>query len=135
MRKVVNITSVSERRRHRRPGRLYGIGQEPGINGLTKVMAKEWGRYNVQRGNSVGFGFIANPSGCQPLGELDRRDRHEGPQKSKSRNPAGRHRREGESAISLSEAAPGPSKKPPPDPCWFFCSSLSDYVRRRNPDR
>ena len=37
-----------------------------GINGLTKVMAKEWGRYNVNV-NSVGFGFIETRL-VQPLG-------------------------------------------------------------------
>lgn len=55
MRKVVNITSISG---------MDGIaGQagygsaKAGIIGLTKVMAKEWGRYNVNV-NAVGFGFI-----------------------------------------------------------------------------
>ncbi|HWZ31128.1 MAG TPA: SDR family oxidoreductase [Bryobacteraceae bacterium] len=55
MRKVVNITSVSGV--DGIAGQAgYGAGKA-GINGLTKVMAKEWGRYNVNV-NSVGFGFI-----------------------------------------------------------------------------
>jgi 3-oxoacyl-[acyl-carrier protein] reductase len=54
-RKVVNVTSVSG---------VYGnAGQanystaKAGVTGLTKTLAKEWGRYNVQV-NCVCFGFI-----------------------------------------------------------------------------
>src|SRR5215467_13814477 len=55
MRKVVNITSVSGV--DGIAGQAgYGAGKA-GINGLTKVLAKEWGRYNVNV-NSVGFGLI-----------------------------------------------------------------------------
>jgi 3-oxoacyl-[acyl-carrier protein] reductase len=53
MRKVVNITSISGV--DGIAGQAgYGAGKA-GINGLTKVMAKEWGRYNVNV-NSVGWG-------------------------------------------------------------------------------
>src|SRR5579871_514498 len=55
MRKVVNITSVSGVDGNAGQA-AYGAGKA-GINGITKVMAKEWGRYNVCV-NSVGFGFI-----------------------------------------------------------------------------
>jgi 3-oxoacyl-[acyl-carrier protein] reductase len=55
MRKVVNITSISG---------IDGIAGQAGygsgkaaIIGLTKVLAKEWGRYNVNV-NAVAFGFI-----------------------------------------------------------------------------
>jgi 3-oxoacyl-[acyl-carrier protein] reductase len=55
MRKVVNITSVSGI--DGIAGQSgYGSGKA-GIIGLTKVLAKEWGRYNVNV-NAVGFGFI-----------------------------------------------------------------------------
>ena len=65
MRKVVNITSVSGV--DGIAGQAgYGSGKS-GIIGLTKVMAKEWGRYNVNV-NSVGFGFIETRL-VQPLGE------------------------------------------------------------------
>ncbi|MGB8343531.1 MAG: SDR family oxidoreductase [Ktedonobacteraceae bacterium] len=54
-RKVVNVTSVSG---------VYGnAGQanystaKAGVTGLTKTLAKEWGRYNVQV-NCVCYGFI-----------------------------------------------------------------------------
>jgi 3-oxoacyl-[acyl-carrier protein] reductase len=55
VRKVVNVSSIS--------GVLGNAGQvgyaagKAGINGLTKTMAKEWGRYQVTV-NSVGFGLI-----------------------------------------------------------------------------
>jgi 3-oxoacyl-[acyl-carrier protein] reductase len=55
MRKVVNITSIA--------GTDGNAGQsgystgKAGIIGLTKTLAKEWGRYNVNV-NAVGFGLI-----------------------------------------------------------------------------
>ena len=64
MRKVVNITSIS--------GVLGNAGQagygagKAGVVGLTKVLAKEWGRYNINV-NAVGFGLI-NTRMVQPIG-------------------------------------------------------------------
>src|SRR6266404_8982785 len=55
MRKVVNITSISGV--DGIAGQAgYGSGKA-GVTGLTKVLAKEWGRYNVNV-NAVGFGLI-----------------------------------------------------------------------------
>jgi 3-oxoacyl-[acyl-carrier protein] reductase len=54
-RKVVNISSVA--------GLNGNVGQanyssaKAGVTGLTKAIAKEWGRYNVTA-NTVAFGFI-----------------------------------------------------------------------------
>ncbi len=65
MRKVVNITSIA--------GTDGGAGQagyssgKAGIIGLTKMLAKEWGRYNVNV-NAVGFGLIETRL-MQPLAE------------------------------------------------------------------
>jgi len=118
MRKVVNITSVSG---------VDGIAGQAGygagkaaINGLTKVMAKEWGRYNVNV-NSVGFGFIETRL-VQPLGEnatIEMKGRHikVGVQQATrdaiaSHCPLGR-------AGTPEEAAGA---------VLFFCSPLSDYV-------
>jgi 3-oxoacyl-[acyl-carrier protein] reductase len=116
MRKVVNITSVSG---------VDGIAGQAGygsgksaINGLTKVMAKEWGRYNVNV-NSVGFGFIETRL-VQPLGaEIDIKGQKikVGVQQAaidavKVHCPLGR-------AGTVEEAA---------GPVLFFCSPLSDYV-------
>lgn len=118
MRKVVNVTSVSGVDGN--AGQAgYGAGKA-GINGLTKVMAKEWGRYNVNV-NSVGFGFIetrlvqsvqADASiemkghkikvGVQPAAR----------EAVKTHCPLGR--------VGTPEEAAGP--------VLFFCSPLSDYV-------
>src|ERR1035437_8463402 len=55
MRKVVNITSIAGTDGN--PGQAgYSCGKA-GVIGLTKTMAKEWGRYNVNV-NAVGFGLI-----------------------------------------------------------------------------
>ena len=69
MRKVVNITSIA--------GTDGSAGQagyssgKAGVMGLTKTLAKEWGRYNVNV-NAVGFGLIETRL-MQPLGGEDRR--------------------------------------------------------------
>ena len=54
-RKVVNISSIAGLRWQRRAGELRG-GQGR-RHGLTKALAKEWGRYNVTV-NTVAFGLI-----------------------------------------------------------------------------
>jgi 3-oxoacyl-[acyl-carrier protein] reductase len=117
MRKVVNITSVSGV--DGIAGQAgYGSGKS-GVNGLTKVMAKEWGRYNVNV-NSVGFGFIETRL-VAPLGttEIDIKGKSIKvgiPQAAidniKTHCPLGR-------AGTVEEAA---------GPVLFFCSPLSDYV-------
>lgn len=116
MRKVVNITSISGM--DGMAGQAgYGSGKA-GIIGLTKVMAKEWGRYNVNV-NAVGFGFIDTRL-TQPLGEeIDMHGRKikVGVQPAvrdalAAQNPLGRFG-------SAAEAA---------GPVVFFCSPLSDYV-------
>jgi 3-oxoacyl-[acyl-carrier protein] reductase len=119
MRKVVNITSVSGV--DGIAGQSgYGSGKA-GIVGLTYVLAKEWGRYNVNV-NAVGFGFIDTRL-TQPLGspeaELHIRGRviQAGVQPAmreqvKQMCPLGR--------FGTVEEAAGP--------VLFFCSPLSDYV-------
>jgi 3-oxoacyl-[acyl-carrier protein] reductase len=119
MRKVVNITSISGI--DGMAGQAgYGSGKA-GIIGLTKVMAKEWGRYNVNV-NAVGFGFIETRL-TQTLGadgaEIDVNGRKikVGVQPAvretlAAQNPLGR--------FGSPEEAAGP--------VVFFCSPLSDYV-------
>jgi len=119
MRKVVNITSISGM--DGMAGQAgYGSGKA-GIIGLTKVMAKEWGRYNVNV-NAVGFGFIDTRL-TQALGaegaEIDVLDRKikVGVQPAvrdavAAQCPLGR--------FGSAEEAAGP--------VVFFCSPLSDYV-------
>lgn len=55
MRKVVNITSIAGIDGN--PGQAGYSSGKAGVIGLTKTMAKEWGRYNVTV-NAVGFGII-----------------------------------------------------------------------------
>ncbi|HEY1756796.1 MAG TPA: SDR family oxidoreductase [Bryobacteraceae bacterium] len=119
MRKVVNITSISGV--DGIAGQSgYGSGKA-GIIGLTKVLAKEWGRYNVNV-NAVGFGFIETRL-TQPMGteasEIDVKGRKikVGVQPAaieamKQQCPLGR--------LGTVEEAAGP--------VLFFCSQLSDYV-------
>jgi 3-oxoacyl-[acyl-carrier protein] reductase len=54
-RKVVNITSIAGT--DGGPGQAGYASGKAGVIGLTKTMAKEWGRYNVNV-NVVGFGMI-----------------------------------------------------------------------------
>jgi 3-oxoacyl-[acyl-carrier protein] reductase len=118
MRKVVNITSVSGV--DGIAGQAgYGAGKA-GINGLTKVMAKEWGRYNVNV-NSVGFGFIET----RLVQSLDQHGTIEmkghtirvGVQQA-TRDAIAQHCPLGR-AGTVEEAAGA---------VLFFCSPLSDYV-------
>src|SRR3984885_9207332 len=64
MRKVVNITSIAGTDGN--PGQAGYSSGKAGIIGLTKTLAKEWGRYNVNV-NAVGFGLIETRL-VQPLG-------------------------------------------------------------------
>ena len=119
MRKVVNITSVSGV--DGIAGQSgYGSGKA-GVIGLTKVLAKEWGRYNVNV-NAVGFGFIETRL-TQPFGaeaseiEVKGQKIKVGVQPAaieamKQRCPLGRFGTVEEAAGTV----------------LFFCSPLSDYV-------
>ena len=63
MRKVVNITSIAATDGN--PGEAGYSAGKAGLIGLTKTLAKEWGRYNVNV-NAVGFGLIGTRL-VQPL--------------------------------------------------------------------
>jgi 3-oxoacyl-[acyl-carrier protein] reductase len=119
MRKVVNITSIAGTDGN--PGQSGYSSGKAGVIGLTKTLAKEWGRYNVNV-NAVGFGLIETRL-IQPLtggsSTIHVKDREIpiGVQPAvlenvKSICPLGR-------LGSVSEAA---------DAVLFFCSPLSDYV-------
>src|SRR5207249_1966209 len=118
MRKVVNITSIAGTDGN--PGQAGYSSAKAGVNGLTKTMCKEWGRYNVNV-NSVGFGLIETRL-TQPLGPqaaIDVEGHHitvgvqpKALEAVKSACPLGR-------AGTPEEAAGA---------VLFFCSPLSDYV-------
>jgi 3-oxoacyl-[acyl-carrier protein] reductase len=119
MRKVVNITSIAGTDGN--PGQVGYSAGKAGIIGMTKTLAKEWGRYNVNV-NAVGFGLIGTRL-VQPLTDAGAKMEmhgHEirlGVQPSlldsvKSACPLGR--------LGTPEEAAGA--------VLFFCSPLSDYV-------
>jgi 3-oxoacyl-[acyl-carrier protein] reductase len=116
MRKVVNITSIAAT--DGGAGQAgYGSGKAAVI-GLTNVLAKEWGRYNVNV-NCVGFGLIETRL-IQPIGqamEMKGREIKIGVQPALLENvktlcPLGR--------VGTVEEAAGP--------VLFFCSPLSDFI-------
>ena len=115
MRKVVNISSVSGTNGN--AGQTgYGAGKA-GINGITKTLAKEWGRYNVTV-NSVAFGSIDTRM-LQPMHEIEQKGKQirigiqpEFRETLKSTCALGR--------LGTPEEAAGA--------VLFFCSPLSDYV-------
>lgn len=63
MRKIVNITSISGTDGN--AGQAGYSAGKAGVIGLTKTLAKEWGRYNINV-NAVGFGLIQTRM-TQPL--------------------------------------------------------------------
>lgn len=119
MRKVVNITSISGTDGN--PGQIGYSSGKAGVIGLTKTLAKEWGRYNVNV-NAVGFGLIETRL-VQPLDaqgasmEMHGHQIRLGVQPTllesvKSACPLGRLGTPDEAAGAV----------------LFFCSPLSDYV-------
>jgi 3-oxoacyl-[acyl-carrier protein] reductase len=119
MRKVVNITSISGVDGN--AGQAGYSSGKAGVIGLTKTLAKEWGRYNVTV-NCVGFGIIETRL-TQPLGQegaaIDIRGRQipVGVQPAalealRAMSPLGR--------LGTVEEAAGS--------VLFFCLPLSDYV-------
>ena len=118
MRKVVNITSISGTDGN--PGQAGYSAGKAGVIGLTKTLAREWGRYNINV-NAVGFGLIQTRM-LQPLkpeGKINvgGKEIPIGVQPSMLDSiaaacPLGR--------IGSAEEAAGA--------VLFFCSPLSDYV-------
>ena len=118
MRKVVNITSIAGTDGN--AGQAGYSSGKAGVIGLTKTMAKEWGRYNVNV-NAVGFGLIETrlTQPLSPEASIDIQGRRiavgvqpKALEAVKSACPLGR-------AGTVEEAAGA---------VLFFCSPLSDYV-------
>ena len=119
MRKVVNITSIAATDGN--PGQSGYSSGKAGVIGLTKTLAKEWGRYNVNV-NAVGFGLIETRL-AQPLNgdnanlQMHGHEIRLGVQPTmleamKNSCPLGRLGTPDEAAGAV----------------LFFCSPLSDYV-------
>jgi 3-oxoacyl-[acyl-carrier protein] reductase len=119
MRKVVNITSIAGTDGN--PGQAGYGSAKAGVIGLTKTMAKEWGRYNVNV-NAVGFGLIETRL-VQPATPTDATLHRSGAdikigvpaaalEALKERIPLGRLGTPEEAANAV----------------LFFCSPLCDYI-------
>lgn len=120
MRKVVNITSIAGTDGN--PGQAGYSSGKAGVIGLTKTLAKEWGRYNVNV-NAVGFGLI-NTRLVQPLSASGNADVE----------MHGHHIKIGVQPAmleSIKHACPLGRVGTPDEAAGavlFFCSPLSDYV-------
>lgn len=119
MRKVVNITSISGLDGN--PGQIGYASGKSAIVGLTKTLAKEWGRYNVTV-NAVGFGLIdtrlikpmEDPQTAISIGEKQVRVGMQAHVREQAARmiPLGRLGTPDDAANAV----------------FFFCSPLSDYV-------
>ena len=119
MRKVVNITSISGLDGN--PGQAGYSSGKAAVVGLTKTLAKEWGRYNVTV-NAVAFGLIDTrlirsmdtPETAVEIGE--RRVR------------VGMQPQVREQALRMIPLGRLGTPEDAANAVFFFCSPLSDYV-------
>ncbi len=119
MRKVVNITSIAGT-----DGNAGQVGYSSGkaaIVGLTKTLAKEWGRYNVTV-NAVGFGLIETRL-IQPLDSGAATIDIKGRQIPVGANP--KLLEAARNSIPLGRLG---TTQDAANAVLFFCSPLSDYV-------
>ena len=119
MRKVVNITSIAGTDGH--AGQVAYSTAKAGILGLTRTLAKEWGRYNVNV-NAVGFGLIQTRL-VQPVTPADATLEMRGSQIRIGVPP--------DALAALQQQIPLGRLGTPEeaaDAVLFFCSPLSDYV-------
>jgi 3-oxoacyl-[acyl-carrier protein] reductase len=119
MRKVVNITSIAGTDGN--PGQVgYSTGKA-GILGMTKTMAKEWGRYNVNV-NAVGFGLIETRL-IQPISGQAASIEIKG-----NRIPVGVQPKVLEGIKSICPLGRLGTPEEAANAVFFFCTPLSDYV-------
>jgi len=119
MRKVVNITSIAGTDGN--PGQAGYSSGKAGVIGLTRTMAKEWGRYNVNV-NAVGFGLIETRL-TQALTSKDASMEMHGHQIRLGVQPT--------MLESIKHSCPLGRLGTPDEAAGavlFFCSPLSDYV-------
>jgi 3-oxoacyl-[acyl-carrier protein] reductase len=118
-RKVVNITSISGLDGN--PGQCGYSSGKAAVVGLTKTLAKEWGRYNVTV-NAVGFGLIEtrltrsmdDPDTAVSIGERQLR--------------VGMQRNVRDEAIKSIPLGRLGTPEEAANAVFFFCCPLSDYV-------
>ena len=118
MRKVVNITSISGTDGN--AGQAGYAAGKAGVIGLTKTLAKEWGRYNINV-NAVGFGLIQTRM-IQPLkaaGEVNIGGKE---------LPIGIQPAMLDSMVAACPLGRLGTPEEAAGAVLFFCSPLSDYV-------
>ena len=119
-RKVVNISSTSGV--YGNAGQANYAAAKAGINGLTRAMAKEWGRYKVNV-NSVAFGLIMTRL-TEAAAHGRRQHRHRGPARSRSAcNP--QVLKNAEALIPLGR---GGTPEEAAGAVYLFCIPESNYV-------
>ena len=119
MRKVVNITSIAGTDGN--PGQAGYSSGKAGVIGLTRTMAKEWGRYNVNV-NCVGFGLIETRL-TQPLAGAAASIEVKGHQIAVGVQP-----KVLESIRAVCPLGRAGTATEAAAPVLFFCSPLSDYI-------
>ena len=121
MRKVVNITSIAGTDGN--PGQSGYSTAKAGVLGLTRTLAKEWGRYNVTV-NAVGFGLIQTRLAVPQTAESADSTLHMHGADIKIGVPPA-------ALEALKDRIPLGRLGTPEDAAnavLFFCSPLSDYV-------
>jgi len=119
MRKVVNITSIAGTDGN--AGQAGYSSGKAGVVGLTKTMAKEWGRYNVNV-NAVGFGMIETRL-TQPLTQAGATIDVKG-----NKIAVGVQPKMLEALKSVCPLGRPGTPEEAAGAVLFFCSPLSDYV-------
>jgi 3-oxoacyl-[acyl-carrier protein] reductase len=119
MRKVVNITSISGL--DGSAGQIAYASGKAGILGLTKTLAKEWGRYNVNV-NAVGFGLIDTRL-IKPMDDAETRISI-----GERQVQVGMQARMREQAANMIPLGRIGTPQDAANAVFFFCSPLSDYV-------
>jgi 3-oxoacyl-[acyl-carrier protein] reductase len=118
-RKVVNITSISGTDGN--AGQVAYSSGKSGVLGLTKSMAKEWGRYSVTV-NAVGFGLIETRL-IQPWTDASASIEIKG-----RAIPVGLQTKALEAAKASIPLGRLGTPEEAANAVLFFCSPLSDYV-------
>jgi 3-oxoacyl-[acyl-carrier protein] reductase len=119
MRKVVNITSIAGVDGN--PGQAGYSSGKAGVVGLTRTLAKEWGRYHINV-NAVGFGLIETRL-TQPLTQQGASIEIQGRQIAVGVQPRTLEAVKGACPLGR----PGTPEEAA-GAVLFFCSPLSDYV-------
>ena len=117
-RKVVNITSIAGT--DGGPGQAGYSSGKAGVIGLTRTLAKEWGRYNVNV-NAVGFGLIETRL-TQALSDQSKIE-VKGQEIKIGVQPAVLER-----LVSASPLGRAGTAEEAANAVLFFCSPMSDFI-------